>query len=380
MHIVHLITRLILGGAQENTILSCLGQAQLGHRVTLIHGPTTGPEGSLIEQLQGSSVTPIQEPTLIRAVQPWTDVRCYRQLRRILRELRPQVVHTHSSKAGIVGRYAACHERVPKVIHTIHGLPFHPYQSRFRNALYIHAERAAARKCQRIVCVADAMTRQALAAGVGHPAQFVTIYSGMDIAPYLHNSLTAEQARQQLGINHHGPLVGTVARLTELKGHDDLLDALGDWLRTHPRVNLLWVGDGSFRPRLAQRIAALGLTQRIHITGLLSPDLIPTVMRALDLLVHPSYREGLARTLPQALLSRTPVVSYDVDGACEVCVDGVTGRLVKPADHDGLRDAVNWMLEHPVQAQTMAQHGREHCQSRFDAQTMVRELLRVYQE
>ncbi|MEX0741352.1 MAG: glycosyltransferase, partial [Phycisphaeraceae bacterium] len=121
MKILHLITRLILGGAQENTLLSCEGQAAAGHEVTLAFGPIYGPEGSLLERAQGGGYELAELSAMIRAVRPWTDVRCYYQVRKLIRELKPDVVHTHSSKAGIIGRAAAWAEGVPAVVHTIHG-------------------------------------------------------------------------------------------------------------------------------------------------------------------------------------------------------------------------------------------------------------------
>jgi len=188
MKILHLITRLILGGAQENTVLSCLGQASAGHEVTLAFGPIYGPEGSLLARLDGSGVRTVELADLVRELSPVSDWRAYRQCRRLIAETRPDVVHTHSSKAGIVGRFAARAEGVAAVVHTIHGLPFHAYQSAWRNAIYVAAERAAAKRCDRIICVADAMARQALAAGVGSAEQYQTIYSGMEVAAYAHGA------------------------------------------------------------------------------------------------------------------------------------------------------------------------------------------------
>jgi len=378
MKILHLITRLILGGAQENTVLSCEGQASHGHDVTLAHGPIYGPEGSLMQRAAMGGYNVVELPAMIRSVKPMTDRRCYQQCRELIRKIEPDVVHTHSSKAGIVGRAAAYAEKVPAIVHTVHGLAYHPYQSKWTNRVYIAAERWAAKRCDKIVCVADAMTRQALDAGVGTSGQYTTIYSGMEISPFLNAPAERDKTRAALGIDGDQILIGTVARLAELKGHDDLLDALADYLRAHPKVKLLWVGDGWWRQRLEQKIDELRLKDRVIITGLLDPSRIPAMMSAMDLLVHPSYREGLARTLPQALLTGTPIVSYDCDGASEVCIDGRTGRLVPTGDRDALRQAITWMIDHPDEARTMAEQGRARCEKRFDAAVMVDELDSLY--
>ena len=178
MRIMHISTRLILGGSQENTVLSCEGQAERGHAVSLVFGPIYGPEGSHLERAQAhGGIECIETPHLVRQLSPIKDWRCYCDLRRLIRTWKPDVVHTHSSKAGILGRFAAWKENVPRVVHTIHGLPFHPYQSFWRNAVYILAERMAAKRCHVIVCVAKAMQDQALKAGVGKEEQYRVVYS-----------------------------------------------------------------------------------------------------------------------------------------------------------------------------------------------------------
>lgn len=382
--IMHISTRLILGGSQENTVLSCEGQLERGHTVSLVFGPIYGPEGSLLERVQrfrttdGRCIEAIETPHLVRELSPLRDPKCYSDLRRLIRSWKPDVVHTHSSKAGVLGRLAAWKERVPCVVHTVHGPPFHNYERWWRNALYIHAERIAAKHCHRIVCVADAMREQFLARRIGRLEQYVTVYSGMEIEPYLQVARFRNQIRTELAIDEGAIVIGTIARLAELKGHDDLLDSLAPSLRSNPRMTLLWVGDGWWRERLLQRVRDLGLGTQVIATGLVPPERIPALLSAMDLLVHPSYREGLPRTVPQALLSEVPVVAYDVDGAREACIDRETGALVRPGDRNGLRDAVLWMIEHRDEAKAMAQRGRAICQEQFSASRMVEELEKVY--
>jgi len=386
MRIMHISTRLIVGGSQENTVLSCEGQASPphSHDVSLVFGPIYGPEGSLLERAQrfrssaGASIETIETPNLVREVNPFKDWTCYRDLRRLIRAWRPDIVHTHSSKAGILGRLAAWHGRVPGVIHTIHGPPFHKYEKKWRNAMYIVSERIAARRCHVIACVANAMREQFLAAKIGRPEQYVTVYSGMEVDSFVNPQWTREKVRRELNLGDNDFVLGTVARLAENKGHDDLLDALGPMMQSHPSMKLLWIGDGWWRDRLLGRVKDLGLTDRVITTGLVSPEMIPKYMVAMDVLVHPSYREGLPRTVTQALLSALPVVAYDVDGTREVCLEGETGRLVTTGDRDGLRAAVQWMMEHPVERAAMGLRGRERCRVRFASRTMVDHLQEIY--
>lgn len=307
MKIVHVITRLILGGAQENTLLTVEGlHHRYGDDVTLITGPAEGPEGDLFRRAEEQGLKVELTPYLIRAVSPATDWKAYRELRRAFRRLRPDVVHTHSSKAGIVGRAAAWHERVPAVVHTIHGLPFGPFESARRNRLYIALERWAASRCHAIVSVCDAMTEQALAAGVGRPEQFSTVYSGMDADAFLHPRRSRDEVRRELGLAPEHVAFATVARLFELKGHDDIIAAAPAILAANPNVRFVWIGDGVLREKLIAELESKGLRDAFILTGLVPPDRIPELLNGVDAVIHPSLREGLARVLPQSLLVGRP--------------------------------------------------------------------------
>jgi glycosyltransferase involved in cell wall biosynthesis len=289
MKIIHVITRLIVGGAQENTLLSCQGQHDLGHDVTLITGPPLGPEGSLLDRATSYGYKVELIDAMRRAVLPLKDLKTYRTLLGRFRDLRPDVVHTHSSKAGIIGRWAAHRAGVPAVIHTIHGLAFTASTSRLVNAQYRWLERKAAPITTRIVCVADAMRDQSLAARIGSPGQYVTVYSGMETAPFLRPPVPREQVRRSLGIGGDDDVVvGTIARLFYLKGHDDLLDLAPELCRRYPRLKFLWVGDGLLRGQFEERIAKMGLTGRFILTGLVPPARIAELCNAMDILVHPS--------------------------------------------------------------------------------------------
>ncbi len=379
MRIMHVSTRLILGGSQENTVLSCAGQAEDGHDVLLVYGPIEGPEGTMLPTVQRhGGITAIETPDLVREISPRRDWRCLRNLRRLIREHQPDVVHTHSSKAGILGREAAWLESVPAVVHTIHGLPFHPYLRKSKNAVYIGAERWSARRCHAIVTVADAMRDQALAAGIGRRDQYRTVRSGMVVEPYLDDSVSMRETRRTLGLPEDAFIVGTIARLAELKGHDDLIDALAPRMRIDPGLHLLWVGDGYWSERLLGRIHELGLDGQVHTPGLVPPERIPEWIRAMDVLAHPSYREGLPRAVVQGLLSAKPVVAHDLDGAPEVCIDDVTGLLVRPGDHHGLAAAIDRFRSDPGLGLRLGAAGRELVRVPFDHRSMVRELEMVY--
>ena len=379
MKIVHVITRLILGGAQENTLLTVEGlHHRHGDDVTLITGPAEGPEGDLFERAQRQGLKVEVMPELVRAIRPPTDARAYRMLRKAFRRLRPEVVHTHSSKAGILGRAAAWHERVPAVVHTIHGLPFGPSESPWKNRLYVELERWAAGRCHAIVSVCDAMTQQALDAGVGRPGQYSTVYSGMDVDAFLSPGRPRDEVRRELGLAEDEVAFATVARLFERKGHEDILAAAPDVLRANPKVRFVWIGSGVLRERLEAEAERLGVRHAIHFTGLVPTDRIPELLNAVDAVVHPSLREGLARVLPQSLLAGRPAISYDVDGAREVVITDETGVLLPPRDIAGLKEAVLRLAADPALRDRMGREGRRRFEHQFRHETMTDQLRSLY--
>jgi glycosyltransferase involved in cell wall biosynthesis len=357
MKIVHVITRLIIGGAQENTLLTVEGlHHRYGDDVTLITGPAEGPEGDLFDRAKEQGLKLELMPELVRAIRPGVDWAAYGKLRASIRRLKPDVVHTHSSKAGILCRAAAWHERVPAIVHTIHGLPFGPFETPLKNRLYISLERWAARRCHAIVGVCDAMAAQALAAGVGRPEQYLTVYSGMDADTFLNPPRSRE----------------------ELKGHDDILAIARRVVAANPQVRFVWVGDGIWRERLTAEIDRLGLRSSFILTGLVPPARIPEMLQAADAVIHPSVREGLARVLPQSLLVGRPVISYDVDGAREVVLPE-TGVLLKPRDLEGMAAGILRLAADAGLRAAMGAEGRRRFADQFRHETMTRQLRSLYQ-
>jgi len=378
MRVTHVITRLIVGGAQENTIASVLGlRAKSGVEVDLVSGPTLGPEGSLESVLAGYPGLLTVVPQLVRPLHPWKDGLAWRKLTELFRARRPQIVHTHSGKAGILGRLAAARARVPILIHTIHGPSFGPFQGLLANSLFRSAERYAARVTTHFVVVADAMKQQYLAAGIGRPDQYTRIFSGFPLEPFL-SSTNDLQLRARLGLTADDVVIGKIARLFKLKGHDDLFAIAPALVRSFPRVKFLLVGDGLWRARFEDRARSLGLEKHVVFTGLVPPDAVPRLVGIMDILVHLSLREGLPRALPQALAAGRPVVAYDADGAKEVCLENKTGFLLKPGDLAGLRERLLRLAQDPALRQRMGLRGQQLVKERFGVQRMVDDLYQLY--
>lgn len=378
MRVAHVITRLIVGGAQENTIASVLGlREKPGVEVSLISGPTTGPEGSLephVAQIPGLLTI---VPELVRPISPLNDWQALRQLTRLFRETRPDIVHTHSGKAGVLGRLAAHAAGVPIIVHTIHGPSFGPFQGLLANLAFRAAERRAGRVTTHFVSVANAMTEQYLAAGIGTPEQYTRIFSGFDLEPFL-NAKNDPALRAKLGIGPEDFVVGKVARLFENKGHEDLFAIAPALASSCPQIKFLLVGDGALRTRFEQRVQQMGLQRQFIFTGLVPPGEVPALIGVMDALVHLSRREGLARALPQALAARKPVIAYDCDGAREVCLDGETGFLLKAGDTGGLAKRIGQLAVDPALRTRQGARGRELVKDWFPTQRMVDDLHALY--
>jgi glycosyltransferase involved in cell wall biosynthesis len=378
MRVTHVITRLIVGGAQENTVASVLGLARKPDmEVDLLSGQTAGPEGSLAAKFEESSGKLTIVENLVRPVHPWRDWLGLFELTNIFRRNRPEIVHTHSGKAGVLGRFAAHRAGVPVIIHTIHGPSFGRFQGALANSLFQAAERAAGKVTTHFVSVADAMTEQYLAAGIGRPDQYTRIFSGFELAPYLaaQNDLAL---RARLGIGPEDFVLGKIARLFDLKGHDDLFAIAPELVRGISNLKILLVGDGPLRQQFEQKTRLLGLDKQIIFTGLVPPCEVPHYVGIMDLLVHLSQREGLPRALPQALAAGKPVVAYDCDGAWEVCQPYQTGVLVLPRDVAALRETIKTLAASPNLRAKFGQRGQMLVRRWFPVERMVDELHRLY--
>ncbi len=387
MKIVHIITRLILGGAQENTLITCKLLAERGHEVTLITGPAIGPEGQLFDQTKGQKYETIVIDEMRRAIGPGKDYICYGRLKELLRDLKPDIVHTHSAKAGILGRFAAWSlkgqwaSNRPAVVHSLHGLSFHPYQGPWLNRFYIAVEKAAGKRTDYFVSVADAMTEQSKAEGIGVNTPYITAYSAIDeglfLAPIPEER--RKEFRRKYDISADAVVLVTIARLFELKGHDYIIESARELSKRFSNVIWLFVGDGNLADDLKGQIQFHGLTDRFRFTGLMPPDQIPLAIQSSDILVHCSLREGLARTLPQAMLCGRPAISFDVDGAREV-VNDTTGRLVEPKDTTRLVEVCAELIQDKALREKLGRTGRESVKTKFAPNTMVDTIEQVYRQ
>jgi glycosyltransferase involved in cell wall biosynthesis len=384
MRVTHLITRLVIGGAQENTLATIKGlRAKPGVEVKLISGPTLGMEGSL--ENEARNILGIQSPDfiilpeLVRPVHPLKDFIALRRLEKILREQKPDLVHTHSGKAGILGRLAAKRAGVPIIIHHIHGPSFGNFQGALANFIFTAAERRAARVTDHFFCSAQAMTERYLAAGIGRPEQFTRIFSGFELEPY-RNATNDPALRRQLGFDESHFVIGKIARIFRLKGHADLLAAFAKLVPQLPNARLLLVGDGELRYEIANQARVLGLAGKVSITGLVPPGEVARYVGIMDCVAHLSYREALSRTLPQALAAGKPFVAYDFDGADEICRENQTGFLVRTGDTEAVAAKLRQLALDPALRQKLGSNGAQFVREHFSVEKMVEAQYAVYQK
>jgi len=379
--ILHVITLFSIGGATENTLLSVEGLNDLGYDTRILTGPNIETEGSMFERAAKHGVHVDVVAELKRSIHPIFDALAFVKLFTYIRRGRFDIVHTHSSKAGILGRLAARTAGVPIVVHTVHGLPFHGYQTAFMRRAFIVAERFGARLSHRLVAVSKTIVQKALAEGVGSTEQFVVIRSGIELGHYApEHDHRAETLRRQLGVEQGDLVVGTIARFSILKGHQYIIDAIPRVIEEVPRAKFLFVGSGELEDEFKKRVADAGIADHVIFAGLVEQASIPLYVAAMDVVAHTSLLEGLARVLPQALAARKPVVSFDIDGAHEIVINEKTGYLVPPGDRDRLVTSIVSLLRDEAKRRRFGEAGAEIVAREWSVEKMVSELDAEYRK
>ena len=373
--VLHIITRMDVGGSSDDTLILATRLPRPEFDSALISGPTLDPVPDLAERLAEAAVPWIQVPHLRRPVSVPRDLMALRDLRQRIRALGPDIVHTHSSKAGFVGRMAARMAGVPRIFYTPHGHVFHSYYGPPLTRMFIALERFAARFTERIVVLTDAEAEQHLAVGVGRPGQFVKIPSGVDLAAVRAEAAGGARVRRELGLSGETPVIGTVARLVAVKGLCYLVEAMPEILGRCPDAHLVLAGDGDQRPTLERLARELGVADRVHLLGFRRDA--AAVTAALNVFVLPSLNEGQGRVLVTAMALGVPIVATQVGGVPEVVEDGCQGLLVPAADPRALGQAVAAVLTRPECAAALGAAGRSRAPL-FSSEVMVARHAELY--
>ena len=375
VRVLHAITRLTLGGSSENTIASCVALAQAGYHCTLATSFRQSEVGSLDDaRRRGCRVVDV--PSLGREIAPLADLAALRQLLRLLEAERPSIIHTHTSKAGFVGRLAARIMRVPAVVHQPHGHIFYGYYGRRRTAFFTALERRAAKWTDRIITLTERGTLEHLARGIGRPEQYVTVPSGVPTERLRAAAPSRAAARARLGLEPDAFVVVGLGRLIRVKGFDLLVRALPRVSAQIASTRALLVGDGPERPGLAALAASLGVAGRLRMTGDTADA--PAHLVAADVVVVPSRNEGMGRVIVEAMALGLPVVAAAVGGIPAVVTDDECGRLIEPDDVEALAAALVELGHDPGLREKLGETARERAEA-FSTAAANTKLLALYE-
>ena len=378
VQVLHIITRLDPGGSAENTVLSAERVDSSRFESTVWTGPGLEGQGPPLHYAKrlGDSLHVLHH--LVRPIQPTTDLFALADLIRGLRHFKPDIVHLHSAKAGVLGRLAVRLARCKaKVVYTPHGHVFSGYGGGGANALFTQIERFLAFSADAIVGLTADESREFLSHHAGKPEQFCVIPSGVDLTPFLEVNETRAVVRQELGISDDTLVVGFIGRFEEVKGPDIALQVMNKVLRQRKDAFFLFVGDGSMRDGLEKQVAELGLSDMVSITGWRED--ISRLLKAMDLFLLTSRNEGQGRVLVEAMATGLPIVATDTGGVSEVVVDGLSGILTALGDVESTASAVIELLGSGDRRTQLGVAGRNRAQKHFSVEEMIRRLELLYE-
>jgi glycosyltransferase involved in cell wall biosynthesis len=371
--VLHCITHLDVGGAQDNTLLTVERLNRGKYDVHL----ASGPSGRWLKRAyqyadQVYLVNHLRQGS--RDIQPASDLQALFETVSLIKHQGYDIVHTHSSKAGFIGRVAAWLAHTPVILHTIHGFPFHPYMSPLRRWLYVSLEKLAAGWTDQLITVSELLKEEAIELRIAPADKVTTIYSGIDLSQF-EVSVDAAKKRSELGLDLHLPVVGTVGRLSEQKAPQDFVKAAFGVLRKVPKVQFLMIGDGPLRQKIEKLV---GGDSRIKILGYRQD--VPQILQTFDIFVLSSWWEGLGRALTEAMIIGLPVVATNVNGVPELVIEGETGLLAPPQCPHLLAEKIVYLLQNPDTAKQFGQNAHYKVVSNFSADLMIERMSNLYQK
>ena len=382
--ILHIIARLDMGGSAQNTLLTCLklsrkyemvlacGLSQESHMTDSEQGAVKG----LISDARAKGVKIVQIPSLLRRISPVNDIRALYDLVRIIKTEKPDVVHTHTSKAGILGRMAAKIARVPLIVHTPHGHVFFGHFGPILSRIFLWVERLFAPLTDRVVALTDRESRDYMDLDVYPGEKLVQIHSGVDIERFTQVPVSAVEKKRSLGLNQNGLVVGFIGWLLPIKGPMHLLKAMEDVWQDHLDTILVFIGKGDLDVDLRAEALKAGANGRVNFLGWRND--IDEILPIFDIFVLPSLNEGMGRVLVEAMATGKPIVASNVGGIPDLVKHNHNGLLVPPGDEKALAASIKQLLDDPEKAKLMGQRGRERCRQ-FSLEGMVAKLDNLYE-
>ena len=379
IRILRIIARLNVGGPAMHTILLTKLLSADRFFSTLISGQVSPSEGDMHYLADEQGVSPYIIPELGREIRWRDDVIALWKLYRLMRTQRPTIVHTHTAKAGMLGRVAAKLAGVPIIVHTFHGHVFHSYFSRRKTQFFLWIERILGKVTDAIITVSPKQREEILSYGIGHPDKVRAIGLGLELEQFVNDQVQRGKLRQDLHIAPEAPLIGIIARLAPIKGHTYFLEAARQVIEKHPYAQFVVVGDGELRGELEHYTDTLGIRSHVHFTGFRRD--LPEIYADVDVVVLSSLNEGSPLTLIEALAAGKPVVASQVGGVGDLVQHEQSGFLVPPKDSKLLAEGIMRMLtlSQDERAQ-MGMNGRNSVYPKYHISTLVKNVETLYKE
>jgi glycosyltransferase involved in cell wall biosynthesis len=375
VRILHIHTLPVISGSGINTFLTMRGMKGNRYEPVL----ACAPGGALIDLVQRHGMEVKTFPSLVQPLHPLKDLKAILDLTGHLRTRHYQVVHTHNSKAGFIGRLSAKLARVPVIVHTVHGFAFHQQEPPWRRFLFRNLERLASHWCDRMIFISQPLVDWASKEKIGRTSKMARIYSGIEMDRF---HPVSEQEKRRLrakwGLGEQDAVIGIVSKLWEGKGHDLLIRTFKEIRKELPQARLVIVGEGHLMESLKTLVSQLQLSDAVIFTGFLED--IPQIIATFDVAVLPSYFEGMGRVLLEAMAMEKPVVGTRVGGIPDLIEEDLNGFLVSPGNKKELASAVLKILSDKGLAAKMRQEGRKKMADRFSAESMVRSIEKVYSD
>jgi glycosyltransferase involved in cell wall biosynthesis len=376
IRVARVIARLNIGGPAQHVIHLTARLPRARFESVLLSGRETLSEGSMRALAAQWAVRPIAVPGLGRRVSPVDDVRSLVFLTRFFRSFRPHIVHTHTAKAGAIGRLAAWLTGVPVVVHTYHGHIFHGYFSKPVTSLFLAIERLLARPTSRLVAVSESVKRELERYRIGGPSHITVLRLGLDLDRFLGCEARGGEFRRELGVDDQRPLVGIVARLVPIKRHEDFIAASALLAARIPDALFLVVGDGERRAELEALVRRLGLAERVRFLGWRHD--LDRIYADLDVVVLTSANEGSPVSLIETMAAARPVFATGVGGVPDLVEHGVNGVLGRPGDPSGTAEAIATLLADPERRRAMGEAGRKRVRDAYGVDRLVSDVDRLY--
>lgn len=384
--ILHIITRSDMGGSAQNTLLTCIELPRSKYEVVLVQGLShesnmTESEGRAVarnvQRARENGVKVISVASLVRRINPVRDIQAFFSLLRLIVREKPAIVHTHTSKAGLLGRWAAWIAGVPIIVHTPHGHVFYGHFSIIVTPLFFLIEKITALITDRIVALTAGEKNDYTALAVYYPENIEIIHSGVNINQYAQVRIDIPEKKRSLGLDTDALVVGTVGWLLPIKGSMHLLNAMVKIWQNRSDVELVYVGKGDLQESLKQRSLTMGVSEKVNFLGW--RDDVNEIIPVFDLLALPSLNEGMGRVLVEAMAAGKPVVASNVGGIPDLVDHGKNGFLVKPGDENGLAGAIEKLLADKKMRLEMGARGRAMAEN-FGVDKMIEKIDSLYQD